>query len=358
MNRRIWILGGLLLQTAVRIPAEIRTWEAVGGYQTEAAFVSFDAGRVTLKKTDGQLVVVPIERLIPTDRMQVIDLAGQQARGEAPAGQIQKPTGRRELTWIPLENGEVWPPDMPEQVKTALLGLERSWSHAESEYFILHYQQVGFAKQVARMADFQYQFIAADLPGFKDLQNRKSHIVVVRNQEEWRTFLRNARNAPEWSAAYVQGMVMYLQDTGNSTQNANILAHEMSHLVLNRFFRMRPPVWLNEGLAEWYGNVGHSAFKGKKLDVEKGLGKLRDPYPVEELTAMTTYPADPADISRFYNTSQQLVGMLMLRKDPAAFVEFLQAITVQGLSFERPLAEVYEIQDLVTLQNLFDAFLE
>lgn len=336
----------------------MRTWRALGGFKTEATFVKYTAGVVTLKKSDGQEINVRIERLVTADQQEIIKLAGENARGAIPAGQIQKPTGRRELTWEEIVRGDVWPEDMPEQVKNALTGLNRGWSHAETEFFIVHYQQVGFAKQVARMADFQYQYIAADLPGFVDRVKEKSHIVVVRNPEEWKEFLATADSAPTWAAAYVHGMVMYLQDTGSSKSNANILAHEMSHLVLNRFFVHRPPIWLNEGLAEWYGNVGHSAFKGKKVDVEKGLGRIREPYGVAELTSMRDYPQGDEQVSRFYNTSQQLVGMLMLSKDQPTFVAFLKAITVEGKSFMAPLSEVYNIPDLATLQSAFNEFVD
>lgn len=357
MKRRLLMLCLLSLCSAFA-EAEVRTWRALGGFKTDATFVSYDAGTVQLRKTDGSLVSVRIERLVAQDQRVVLELAGDNARGALPAGQFQKPTGRRELTWKEQLRGDLWPTQMDESVQNALTGLRRSWSHAETEFFIIHYQQVGFAKQVARMADFQYQYIAADLPGFQDRMKEKSHIVVVRNEEEWKAFLQTADAAPEWAAAYVHGMIMYLYDTDNSKANANILAHEMSHLVLNRFFRLQPPLWLNEGLAEWYGNVGHSAFKGQKVDVERGLGKLASPFPVAVISAMNGYPNTPEEVTLFYATSQQMVGMLMLRKDQPAFVEFLKAITVEGKSFMEPLAAVYALPDLSAFQKAFDDFLD
>ncbi len=356
--KNLLLLSFFLFTTRLSAEGEFRTWRSLGGFKTEAAFVKYTAGLVTLKKTDGQQINVRIERLIAADQREIIKLAGENARGAVPAGSIQKPTGRRELTWKPIVRGDVWPESMSEEVKNALTSLSRGWDHAETEYFIIHYQQVGFAKQVARMADFQYQYIAADLPGFQDRMKEKSHIVVVRDREDWKEYLGSVDSLQNWFAAYVHGMTMYLYDTDNSKANSNILAHEMSHLVLNRFFVHRPPIWLNEGLAEWYGNVGHSAFKGKKVDVEKGLGDIKQPYSVSALTTMREYPKGDEQVSRFYNTSQQLVGMLMLRKDQPTFVEFLKAITVDGKSFMEPLSEVYDIQDLTTLQGEFDEFLD
>lgn len=337
---------------------ETRTWRALGDFKIEAEFVAYEAGLVRLRKGNGQEIVVRIEKLTANDRLVVLDLAGKNARGAIPAGEIQKPTGRRELTWEPIVRGELWPDFIPEELKTALTGLDRGWKHAETRYFIVHYQQVGFAKQVARMADFQYQYIAADLPGFTDRIEEKSHIVVVRNPEDWGEFLSFTKSTQSWFAAFVSGKMMYVHDLGSSKANANLLAHEMSHLVLNRFFVHYPPLWLNEGLAEWYGNIGHSAFKGQKVDVERGLGGLANPFDLEKLTSMTDYPADPAEILRFYTTSRQLVGMLMLRKDQPTFVEFLKMITVEGKTFDIPLYQVYSISNIATLQQEFTKFLD
>ena len=55
----IWMMAAGLVSAE-----EYRTWRAVGGFKTKAAFVSYDAGLVTLKKEDGSEVSVRLERLI------------------------------------------------------------------------------------------------------------------------------------------------------------------------------------------------------------------------------------------------------------------------------------------------------
>lgn len=336
---------------------EMRTWRSVGGHTTEAVLLGYEAGVVRLKQADSREISVRIEQLSAEDRTLVLQHETPDAPGMMPKGVIGRPTGRREMVWKPLTGDEMWPIYMPEQTKAALVGLPREWEHVESEYFVIHYQKQTFARRVARMADFQYQYIASDLPGFQDRVKEKSHIVVMRDQEDWQAFLRTSNSAPEWSAAYVHGKLMYLYDIGNNEANASILAHEMSHLVLNRFFAKQPPLWLNEGLAEWYGNFGYAAFKGSKVNPKQGLGRLRDPMDVAGLTGANGYPTDREEISRFYKTSQQLVGMLMLRKEPPDFVQFLQAITVDGKPFTIPLANVYGLEDLNEMQNAFSKFL-
>jgi hypothetical protein len=333
---------------------EFKTWRAVGGYKVQAAFVKYENGLVTLKKEDGTTVDVRLERLMPRHRVEVVQLAGNHATGSIPKGQITVPTGRRELVWKPLVRDSSWHEHVKESERKALLEVDKNWDRAESEYFIIHYQQVGYAKRVARMADFMYQYIAADLPNFKDRMKEKSHIIVVKDKDDWKEFLELAQTAPQWSGAYVRGMVMFLPDRDDREQNAEILAHEMSHLVLNRFFRQQPPLWMNEGLAEWYGGFGYKAFKGQKVSVRDGVGEMKNPFPADKLMSMGQVPQN--EVHRFYRTSHELVGMLMLEKDRDAFTEFLQAITVEGKSADEALKTVYGYANRDDLQKAFQKF--
>lgn len=337
---------------------EMRVWRAVGGFQTEAEFVKYDAGVVTLKKKNGKEIEVGLGKLIPRHRMEVLKLAGNQTAGGFPQGEIQAPTGRRELVFNRLEAGDHWPSSITPAEKEALLKVDRKWNHAESRFFVIHYKKLGYARRVARMADFLYLYIASDLPGYEDRVEEKSHIVVVADMDDWREFLKYAETAPEWSGAYVRGMVMFVPDSDDRKRNAHVVAHEMSHLVLNRFFVHPPPLWLNEGLAEWYGHFGWQAFKGQNVNVERSIGDLEQPFPVAQLMGMRSIQGNIREVSRYYATSHQLVGMLKLRKDPADFVKFLQGVTVEGKPVKTPLEEVYGLGDTAAFQEAFDAFLE
>jgi len=70
--------------SAATYSAEIHTWtDATGKYKTEAEFVSLADGQVTLRKTNGKQVTLPLERLSKEDQL----LAQEQAR-------LPKPTSR------------------------------------------------------------------------------------------------------------------------------------------------------------------------------------------------------------------------------------------------------------------------
>ncbi len=349
------ILLGLMLP----LTAEMRVWRAVGGFRTEAEFISYVDGWVTLKRKDGREVRVRVERLSPRDREEVQKLAGDDATGflKTETETRKAPSGRRDLVWKELNRGDFWPKKIHERELKALKELSTRWRHAETEHFIIHYEQLGYAKRVARQADFFYEYIAYDLNGMKELATEKSHIVVIKDRDDWKEFLKLSQVAPEWAGAYVRGQVMFVMDTDDNERNANTLAHETSHLVLNRFFRSRPPLWLNEGMAEWYERNGWKAFKGQHVNVEKGLGELKNPYPVPKLMDSGAYPAKN-EVNRFYLTSRELLGFIKLQKDQKAFVEFLSMITVQGKSQEQALSKVYGYNSIRELDAAFQEHID
>lgn len=335
-----------------------RVWRAVTGHESKATFLGLEAGQVRLKLEDGREVSLALHQLAVEDRTEAQRLQRVlEARvGEMPRGEVTAPTGRREITWRELDR-EHWPDFLPPAYKRAALNTPRPWRHAESRYFVIHFQQLGFARQVARIADFYYEYIASNLPGFEDRYREKSHIIIFRNRDEWQQFLTDSRAVSSWAAAFVGGRIMYLQDLGDTEANADIIAHEMSHLVLNRFFRHRPPLWLDEGLAEWYRVVGYRAFKGQRADPRRTLGRVRNPYDLETLFSMRGYPQDREDVSRYYETSRHLVGMLMLEKGMEEFVRFLQLITVEGRPPMEAITTVYGYEDVAALQAAFTRFI-
>lgn len=338
---------------------EVRVWRAVRGFTIHASFVSYEDGEVTLRRHDGQLVTVAFDRLTPRDREEVQRIVGEDALGSRPAGEQSMRDGRRDLTWRSVRGGDPWHPRMRTADRNALLRISRSWNHAETEHFRIHYQQTGFARAVARQADFFYEYIRADLPGMRDREQGKSSIVILRSQAEWRRFLEETEAVPEWAAAFVAGPVMFLQDMGanQSRQNTHILAHEMSHLVLNRFFARQPPLWLNEGLAEWYGHIAWKAFQGQRVNPRAELGTLARPLPLAQVMALEGYPDDPAVIRLFYQTSHHLVGFLMLEKDRPAFVRFLLRVTQDGVPAMEAIREEYGFENVEDLEATFRRFL-
>jgi hypothetical protein len=106
-------LSLLFLLLALGSPAqepESRIWRSIRGMRIKAAFEKYEGGYVVLRREDGKTVDVRFEELSPKDREEVLKLAGPDAGGSTPAGQIEKPSGRRASVWSALPVGkDPWP---------------------------------------------------------------------------------------------------------------------------------------------------------------------------------------------------------------------------------------------------------
>jgi len=230
------------------------------------------------------------------------------------------------------------------------------WLHGQTPHFIIHYERKIFAAKVARQAEFFYEFIGQDLKSATDRMTNRSHIFIFREEKDWKYFIESNEIAMEWAFAFVNGMTMYLQQADNVSSSAQVLGHEMTHLVFNRYYTGRLPVWLNEGTAEWYGEFAYSAFKGVKKSKRQVFRRIDTVFPVPQLVVMTAYPADPLAIRSFYETSKFLVGYLQLNYPPEKFGTFISDM-VGGAQLEAALQKNYGINSIAELETSFRKFI-
>ncbi|HMP90440.1 MAG TPA: hypothetical protein PJ991_09570 [Kiritimatiellia bacterium] len=229
------------------------------------------------------------------------------------------------------------------------------WAHAQTQHFVIHYERKMFAVKVARQAEFFYEFIARDLGSAQDRMTNRSHIFIFRDSRDWNHFLSEYQIKTEWAFSLVEGMVMYLQQADSTRDSADVLGHEMTHLVFNRFYRGRMPTWLNEGTAEWYGEFAYSAFKGIKKSKRQVFRRIPQVYPVERLLTMSVYPTDLREVRAFYDTSKFLVGFLQLNFPDNKFEPFLAEMTT-GVSVEDALKRHYGFNSIAEFEAAFRRF--
>lgn len=233
---------------------------------------------------------------------------------------------------------------------------EFKWRHAQTDHFVVHYENGIFAAKVARLAEFFYGFVAADLQGAQDRLTGRSHLFIFRNEKDWRTFQQNYMDGElEWAFSMVEGPVMYLQQADNLSSSAEVLGHEMTHLVVNRFFTRHLPLWLNEGIAEWYGEFAYAAFKGVKKSKRAQFQGLRSIVPVLDLIRAASYPADTESVRAFYDTSKHVVGFLQMERPPEKFVPFVKAL-MDGADTATALSDVYGFAGADDFARAFDKF--
>jgi len=232
-----------------------------------------------------------------------------------------------------------------------------SWKHLETEHFILHYQRRMFASKVARLGEQFYDAISDDLPTLEDhVSPNRSHLFIFRDSKDWKRLVQQTPGVDSWAASFVSGQVMYLQEIGKSTsKKMETLAHEMTHLVFNRFLPARLPLWLNEGLAEYYGAFAYRAAKGMGQSKKNIFRPLRKWMPLQTLLEATSYPADPATVTSFYTTSQYLVGFLLIKQPRAKWDEFFGRV-LTGEPALPALLDTYGWADIAALEKDFAKF--
>lgn len=226
--------------------------------------------------------------------------------------------------WVEVAEKDMDTRMLNDAARTALALKGVHWKHAQTDHFVVHFEQAIFAHKVARMGEFFYSYIADDMQGVKDRGDGRSHILIFRNPKRWEKIRKSLDNVPEWAFSQVQDNIMLLQQADNTADSGDVLAHEMTHLIMNRFFTGRPSIWLNEGIAEYYEEFGYAAYKGIKKSRRAQFQRLQHPYPLPDLLRATSYPADPSKVQNFYQTAKFMVGCLLLDEDRAKFVPFLE----------------------------------
>ena len=237
----------------------------------------------------------------------------------------------------------------------------RPWQHLRTDHFVVHYDRgrKTFAAKVARLAESFYSYIAADLPpGTVDLMGENlSHIFVFSNAEDWPEVLRTTAGLSQYTVSFVGGQAMYLQEYGDSTgDKMAVLAHEMTHLVINRFLKVRLPLWLNEGIAEYYGEFAYRSVRGmgKKSDAD-AFPPVRAHIPLSTLLALESYPPDTTVLA-FYRTSKYFVGFLRSKKRPPDSWNRFFAAVAEGAPAPAALLSAYPYPDLQSLEKAFLKF--
>ena len=283
-------------------------------------------------------------------------LAGVLLLGPASAGALPPGTVRAEV-FQDLAAGEVERTTLRPEDSAWLDHPEYKWQHLQTEHFILHHDQKMFASKVARMGEQFYAAIAADLPNLHDrTAPARSHIFIFRDPREWQALLAEMPGVEPWAASVVKGNVMYLQETGSGTSGKmGMLAHEMTHLVFNRFLSVRLPLWLNEGLAEYYAEFAYRDAKGLKTSQRNAFRPLADWTPLSGLLTATEYPAEPAEVRLFYITSKYLTGYLLLRHPREKWNAFFARV-LGGESAPDALLETYGWAGIEALEKDFARF--
>ena len=219
----------------------------------------------------------------------------------------------------------------------ALAVRKTDWKHAESAHFVFHFFQSFVAAPMSVEAEFFYSVVAKELGKDTSQWERKCHVFVFDKASDWAAFQGLGKLDP-WTGGLCAAGELFVLRESDRKWKGDTLGHEVTHLILHRFFGTGIPLWLNEGFAEYSASRGYAAFwrargfraapRASSVDPAKWLS-------LASLTSAVSYPEDPTQVGAFYDQSHRLVRFLSAQ-DPAGFRRFLEAMA-QGNKFDTAL---------------------
>lgn len=232
------------------------------------------------------------------------------------------------------------------------------WKHSESDHFIYHYFNGFVAEAVSSEAEFYYKAIAKELERDTSQWERKSQIYIFETDDDWRAFVESG-NLERWTGGLHAGGELFIQRNPSYKFKGPALAHEVTHLVVHRFYEGGVPLWLDEGLAENTATRWHAAYmRARGYDARPHARSVSgDAYiPVASLASMSAYPEDDAAVITFYSESERLVRFLS-ETNKAGFITFLEAMS-RGNRFETALDKGFgsKFQSAEDLDSVFKKY--
>ena len=241
----------------------------------------------------------------------------------------------------------------------AALGIRAAeWKHAESANFIYHFFHGFIAAPVSVEAEFYYRVIARELEKDTTQWERKCHIYVFEQAEDWAEFQKRGALDP-WTGGIHAAGSLFIQRDPQVKWKGSTLGHEVTHLVVERFFGAGVPLWLNEGYAEYSATRCYAAFHRARGYAARPTSRAVPAgmyVPVGQLTALLAYPQDVAQVGVLYSESERLVRFLSAA-DKRGFGALLEALA-KGSRFDTALTKGFgsRFMNLDALEREFKAY--
>jgi hypothetical protein len=215
----------------------------------------------------------------------------------------------------------------------------KQWKHGETEHFIYHFVDSFVVTPLSVEAEFHYRVVAKELRRDQPAGDTKSHIYIFQQPADWQQFQTAGKLEPWTGGIHSQGSLFILRNPAYKF-SGNVLGHEISHLVLHRFYPDGIPCWLDEGFAQYVSKGARASYQRARNYIAKPHSQTvaeEKLIPITLLTSMTYPPPDR--VETFYDESERLVRFLA-STDKANFLLFLDALA-RHQPFESALIQSY-----------------
>lgn len=203
-----------------------------------------------------------------------------------------------------------------------------TWTEVRTEHFTIVTDAPGSnAGSIGRRIEEFAYFLRALNPGLRVYPSLPTDIYVFRSDEEMKQFTpHGAENISGYSSAGPGRSLFVTSAETDNEERAQVVCHEYTHLFIGTNFT-DTPVWLNEGLAQYYQTFrqrGRHAEFGHELDGRREWLDSHPPVSLEVLFAMKTsaraYQADNDLRTTTYVEGWGIVHYL--KADPARAARF------------------------------------
>ena len=210
------------------------------------------------------------------------------------------------------------------------------WKHAETEHFIVHY--LGEAE--ARLTMQYIEGVHTVLTQLMNLDPQrgpaKSHVFVF-PENEWQRYLKTQGHSPQLAgfACKTELLLGAATNRADRTESIKVLCHETTHALVARFYPgCKPPLWMNEGLAEYIALRTMRAkgvfptAKTREDAQTRLLGKPDPEMDIERLFTRLRYGSEtsPDRLAAFYANSQKCVQVLFEKLPVEGFSKFFNTL--------------------------------
>jgi hypothetical protein len=230
------------------------------------------------------------------------------------------------------------------------------WKHGETDHFIYHFVHTFVATPISAEAEFAYRVITKEFDRDLPASSPKCHVYIFEPTEDWQQFQASG-HLERWTGGIHSAGSLFIHRNPANRFSDNRLAHEITHLIIHRYYSAGIPCWLDEGFAQYVSKNAHSAYQRARGYMAKPHSEAIAAGDFISLTTLLAYTQPPSDrVETFYDESERLVRFLA-GVDKPRFLGLLDALG-RHQPFELALQQHYAgvFQNTSALEHKFQDY--
>jgi tetratricopeptide (TPR) repeat protein len=238
---------------------------------------------------------------------------------------------------------------------------DESWKSVSSPNFLLVSNTDEREMRLVTQSLEEFRAAISQLPFAVQLETqRRTTVIMFRSRSDYRPFAPlllggkpSVRVAGHFQTGPEMDYIALSADEQDERSPSSVAIHEYVHALIKHSFR-RAPVWLNEGLAEYYStfelSIGYrKALLGRQIESHAQYLSEQELIPLETLLAVDPYSPyydEPEKRRLFYAQSWALVHYLLNGRPVNGSRELARFLELQasGISLEECVRQAFQME--------------